>query len=196
MAEIWRYSVSEHYPRVINFLVATDHQTGYTFHTLMEGGRTTFIVAQATQKPIEFCKQHQLVVGRGDTFRQRGCPSGTLGSRWVHISTGISGHHEVTVERKVETIRKAIKTLLVSIPYRIPAVWYRFMMDYVIRMLNHTPNRKSIQHPSQQGTPYRIFEGLKLGTTIPLNLDELTVKFGDVVTTNSLTKDGQAPSRR
>ena len=35
-----------------------------------------------------------------------------------------------------------------------------------------------------------------MGTTIPLNLDELTVKFGDVVTTNALTKDGQAPSRR
>ena len=33
-------------------------------------------------------------------------------------------------------------------------------------------------------------------TIIPLNLDELTVKFGDIVTTNSLTKDGQAPSRR
>ena len=152
----------------INFLVATEHQTGYTFHTLMEGGRTTFIVAQAIQKLIEFCKQHQLVVGEIH-FDNEGALQGRSEAGGVHISTGISGHHEVTVERKVETIRKAIKTLLVSIPYRIPAVWYRFMMDYVIRMLNHTPNKKSIQHSSRQGTPYRIFEGLKLGTTIPLN---------------------------
>ena len=65
----------------INFLVATEHQTGYTFHTLMEGGRTTAIVAQAIQKLIEFCKEHQLVVGEIH-FRQRGCPPGTLGSRW------------------------------------------------------------------------------------------------------------------
>ena len=74
----------------INFLVATEHQTGYTFHTLMEGGRTTAIVAQATQKLIEFCEATP-VAGRGDTFRQRGCPSGTLGSRWssyIHWNFG------------------------------------------------------------------------------------------------------------
>ena len=81
-------------------------------------------------------------------FDNEGALQGRSEAGGVHISTGISGHHEATVERKVETIRKAIKTLLVSIPYRIPAVWYRFMMDYVIRMLNHTPNKKSVQHPS------------------------------------------------
>ena len=105
----------------INFLVATEHQTGYTFHTLMEGGRTTATVAQVIQKLIEFCKQHQLVVGEIH-FDNEGALQGRSEAGGVHISTGISGHHEVTVETKVETIRKAIKTLLVSIPYRIPAV--------------------------------------------------------------------------
>ena len=47
----------------INFLIAVEHQTGYTFHTLMEGGRVTSIVAQAIQRLIEFRRQHQLVVG-------------------------------------------------------------------------------------------------------------------------------------
>ena len=191
MAEIWRYSVSEHYPRG-NQLPSCHRSSDWIHFPYLDGRRAYNIYSRSTQKLIEFCKQHQLVVGEIH-FDNEGARSEASG---VHISTGILGHHEVTVERKVETIRKAIKTLLVSIPYRIPAVWYRFMIDYVIRMLNHTPNRKSIQHPSRQGTPYRIFEGLKLGTTIPLNLEELTVKFGDIVTTNSLTKDGQAPSRR
>ena len=117
---------------VINFLVATDHQTGYTFHTLMEGGRTTFIVAHPETDRF---LQATPVGHRGDTLRQRGALQGHKEVDEVQISTGISDHHEIIDE----TIRKAIKTILVSIFYRIPVVWYRNMTDYVIRMLNHTP---------------------------------------------------------
>ena len=153
MAEIWRYSVSEHYPRG-NQLPSCHRSSDWIHFPYLDGRRAYNIYSRSSNPETDRFLQATPVGHRGDTLRQRGALQGHKEVDEVQISTGISDHHEIIDE----TIRKAIKTILVSIFYRTPVVWYRNTTDYVIGILNHTPNEKTIQHSSRQGTLHRIWK--------------------------------------
>ena len=137
VAEIWRYSVSEHYPRG-NQLPSCHRSSDWIHFPYLDGRRAYNIYSRSSNPETDRFLQATPVGHRGDTLLQRGALQGHKEVDEVQISTEISDHHEIIDE----TIRKAIKTILVSIFYRIPVVWYRNMTDYVIRMLNHTPKCK------------------------------------------------------
>ena len=85
-----RYSVSEHYPRGNKF--PSCHRASDWIHfPFLDGRRAYNSYSRSSNPEIDRVLQATPVGGRGDTFRQRGCPSGTLGSRWssyIHWNFG------------------------------------------------------------------------------------------------------------
>ena len=94
-------------------------------------------------------------------------------SKGVQLMTSPPGRHERLIERSIQTLKGCMRAIKAGLPYRLPAVAHRYLLEHACNMLNRVP------HPTNPNlTPLYIVASRKT------QLEEL-FEFGKLVLTKN-----------
>ena len=102
----------------------------------------------------------------------------------VNITLWSSGSHERTVERKVEDLRRKLKTIVATLSLILPGHAHQDLVQHGAQCENLTTNHKS--RPDCPEDMLRVHKGVN---RLQLNLKELVFSFGYRAIVNNEKKD-------
>ena len=102
----------------------------------------------------------------------------------VNITFWLSGSHERTVEKKVEDLRRKLKTIVATLPLILPSHVHQDLVQHGARRENLTTNHKG--RPDCPEDMLRMHKGVN---RLQFNLKELVFTFGYRAIANNEKKD-------